>query len=110
MALNPHAAPFVMKGSGGATASAGKSTIAAPKVYCDLDGCLVDFEKGCRAVFSGKNPSELTPKVMWGGLARAKGFCEFRRLSSVAHDQDVCILDDSVLPSVCCTRHVLCTL
>lgn len=81
MALNPNAAPFV-RGSGGAasaSASTGKSTTAAaPKVYCDLDGCLVDFEKGCRAVFSGKNPNELTPKIMWGGLARTKGFCECR--------------------------------
>lgn len=79
MALNPHATPWV-KGSGSSTVSAGKPTIAAPKVYCDLDGCLVDFEKGCRAVFSGKNPGELTPKVMWGGFARTEGFCEFKDL------------------------------
>ncbi|CAN0534676.1 unnamed protein product, partial [Ectocarpus sp. 8 AP-2014] len=46
-----------------------------PKIFCDLDGCLVDFEKGCQAVM-GETPDKLRPKAMWGGLARAKGFCE----------------------------------
>eukprot|EP00903_Cladosiphon_okamuranus_P017693 g16292.t1 len=77
MALNPYATPFV-KGSGSATSATplNSAPTGTPKVYCDLDGCLVDFEKGCRGVFPGKNPKELTPQIMWGGLARTKGFYE----------------------------------
>lgn len=87
MPLNPHATPFVIKGSGGSaaagaggkakTTSSSSSPASTPrKIFCDLDGCLVDFEKGCQAVM-GETPDKLRPKAMWGGLARAKGFCEF---------------------------------
>lgn len=111
MALNPYAAPFV-KGSGSASStvsSSGKSTIAtAPKVYCDLDGCLVDFEKGCRAVFSGKNPSELTPKVMWGGLSRTKGFCEFEDCRvCCGHDNHLLDMLPSALQSAATTLYLV---
>lgn len=77
MPLNPYAAPFVKGSSSAAAASdaATSSISAAPRVFCDLDGCLVDFEKGCKSV-TGKTPDKLTPKAMWSALARTKGFCE----------------------------------
>ncbi|CAN0161642.1 unnamed protein product [Pylaiella littoralis] len=77
MPLNPYAAPFVKGSSSAAAASdaATSSISAAPRVFCDLDGCLVDFEKGCKSV-TGKTPDKLTPKAMWSALARTKGFYE----------------------------------
>lgn len=86
MPLNPYAKPFV-KASSSAAATTGtavdahKSTIntaaVAPlRVFCDLDGCLVDFEKGCKSV-TGKTPDKLHLKAMWSALARTKSFCEF---------------------------------
>ncbi|CAM9527896.1 unnamed protein product [Ectocarpus fasciculatus] len=88
MPLNPHATPFVVKGSGGGaaadaggkvraktTSSSSPSTATTPKIFCDLDGCLVDFEKGCQAVM-GETPDKLRANAMWRGLARAKGFYE----------------------------------
>lgn len=81
MPLNPYAKPFVKASSSAAAATAvdaEKSTSsAAPlRIFCDLDGCLVDFEKGCKNV-TGETPDKLHLKVMWGALARTKGFCEF---------------------------------
>ncbi|CAM9595854.1 unnamed protein product [Ectocarpus fasciculatus] len=87
MPLNPHATPFVVKGSGGGaaadaggkvrakTTSSSSPTATTPKIFCDLDGCLVDFEKGCQAVM-GETPDKLRANAMWRGLARAKGFYE----------------------------------
>lgn len=87
MPLNPYATPFVRGSAGAAGAAVGASgvprggktePVAAPKIYCDLDGCLADFDKGCKSVM-GEAPENLTKKVMWRGLARAKGFCEFEK-------------------------------
>lgn len=80
MPLNPYAAPFVQGSGGVAAADDEKSTGAAaatttPKIFCDLDGCLVDFEKGCKELL-GETPDKLRPKIMWRGIAAAKGFCE----------------------------------
>lgn len=85
MPLNPNATPFV-RASSSAAASAADAASAArgenkagapPKIYCDLDGCLADFDKGCQSVM-GETPDKLSRKVMWRGLAQAKGFCEFQ--------------------------------
>jgi len=44
------------------------------KIYCDLDGVLVDFEAGVRKIFNGRGPDQLPPYVLWPGITRANGF------------------------------------
>ena len=39
-------------------------------MYCDLDGCLVNFEKGVRALFRG-GTSSVGKGVMWERISRA---------------------------------------
>jgi len=43
------------------------------RLYCDLDGVLVDFEKGASAMF-GKPIQEVPPKQLWSTAARTPGF------------------------------------
>ncbi len=43
------------------------------QLFLDLDGVLVDFNKGVR-FHTGKDPEDQTPKQMWSVLARAKNF------------------------------------
>ena len=43
------------------------------QLFLDLDGVLVDFEKGVR-FHTGLSPDEQTPRQMWSVLARAKNF------------------------------------
>jgi len=43
------------------------------RLYCDLDGVLVDFEKGASAIF-GKRIQEVPPKRLWSTAARTPGF------------------------------------
>ena len=45
------------------------------KLFVDLDGVLVDFDKGVLQV-TGSYPSELSPRRMWSQLARTPGFYE----------------------------------
>lgn len=78
MKLNPHAAPFE-KGSGsarsvGMASKAGRGDFSRT-IFCDLDGVLCDFDRGCvRAM--GTTPDKLSKKAMWKGLVQADGFCE----------------------------------
>lgn len=45
------------------------------RVFCDLDGVLVDFDAGVRRIFGGRSPSELPNQgVMWGGITKADSF------------------------------------
>jgi len=46
------------------------------KIYCDLDGVLVDFEAGVRKIFNGRGPDQLPPYVLWPGITRTNGFFE----------------------------------
>ena len=39
------------------------------KVYCDMDGCLVNFEKGVRMLLK-TGSSNLEKRVMWEGISR----------------------------------------
>lgn len=43
------------------------------KVFVDLDGVLVDFEKGVKAA-TGKEVHEMPPRVLWSILARSPRF------------------------------------
>lgn len=45
------------------------------KVYCDLDGVLVDFEKGVRQLLKAPS-SKLVKGTMWKHIARANAFYE----------------------------------
>jgi len=45
------------------------------QLFVDLDGVLVDFGSGVERI-TGKQPSELSPRVMWPQLARTPGFYE----------------------------------
>jgi hypothetical protein len=43
------------------------------KIFCDLDGVLVDFDHGIRQLM-GCRPEECIKGTMWGKVARAKNF------------------------------------
>jgi len=45
-------------------------------IYCDLDGVLVDFNKGVRKIFNGRGPDQLPPHILWSGITRANDFFE----------------------------------
>ena len=44
------------------------------KIFCDLDGVLVDFEAGVRRINRGKGPDDLSAGQLWGSIARAHQF------------------------------------
>jgi len=46
------------------------------KIYCDLDGVLVDFEAGVHNIFDGRDPDHIPPYVLWPGITRANSFFE----------------------------------
>lgn len=48
---------------------------AKRQLFIDLDGVLVDFDRGVRAV-CGRLPEELEPRIMWPTIARTSGFYE----------------------------------
>lgn len=70
MSLNPSLA----RGGLSSRLSASSSS-PCRKVYCDLDGVLADFDKGCIAVM-GTTPDQLSKNNMWKGLANARSFYE----------------------------------
>ena len=51
---------------GRALSNAGKDF----KIFCDLDGVLVDFDAGVQRLF-GKRPDELHSSKLWGGIHKA---------------------------------------
>jgi len=51
------------------------ATSMSHKVYCDLDGVLVDFEKGVRQLLKAPS-SQLVKGTMWKQIARANAFYE----------------------------------
>ena len=44
------------------------------KIYCDLDGVLVDFETGVKRINRGKGPDDLNSNHMWQSINRADEF------------------------------------
>lgn len=47
---------------------------AAFKIYCDLDGVLVDFAAGVKQVCNGKLPEEIDTRRMWSAICSTKSF------------------------------------
>ena len=45
------------------------------KIYCDLDGVLVDFDAGIQRM-TGSKPHQLPPYIMWAKVASAPDFFE----------------------------------
>jgi len=45
------------------------------KIYCDMDGCLVNFEKGVRTLLK-RGSSDLEKRTMWEGISRAPRWFE----------------------------------
>lgn len=43
-------------------------------LFVDLDGVLVDFDRGVRMLFGGLGPDDLDPKQLWPCLARSTDF------------------------------------
>jgi len=41
-------------------------------IFLDLDGVMADFDEGVRRI-TGRSPDQLSPKQLWGSVARAKG-------------------------------------
>lgn len=44
------------------------------RVYCDLDGVLVDFEAGVRKLLQGRGPDDVKSSSMWAAISRADRF------------------------------------
>lgn len=83
MSLNPHAKAFVGSSvdrhRNGMNEHDAKETCSRT-IYCDLDGVLADFDRGCVSVM-GTTPDQLSKKSMWKGLAGARSFCKFAMLT-----------------------------
>ncbi|KAL9186950.1 hypothetical protein ACHAXT_010670 [Thalassiosira profunda] len=59
----------------GTKSSSAESTTAGYKVFCDLDGVLVDFDAGIKKLFNGRGPDELPNQgMMWGAVSKADAF------------------------------------
>ncbi len=44
------------------------------KIFCDLDGVLVDFDSGVKSLFNGRSPDDLAPGTMWGRISSTPNF------------------------------------
>lgn len=40
------------------------------RVFCDLDGVLVDFDSGVRQLLDGRGPDDVKPSLLWGRIAQ----------------------------------------
>ena len=52
------------------------SQVPSFKIFCDMDGVLVDFDAGVRKLSKGIAANELQKRRMWGLIGRAKKFYE----------------------------------
>eukprot|EP00571_Detonula_confervacea_P011929 CAMPEP_0172304280 /NCGR_PEP_ID=MMETSP1058-20130122/5704_1 /TAXON_ID=83371 /ORGANISM="Detonula confervacea, Strain CCMP 353" /LENGTH=240 /DNA_ID=CAMNT_0013015435 /DNA_START=71 /DNA_END=793 /DNA_ORIENTATION=+ len=58
-----------------ATTTTSSSSSSQYKIFCDLDGVLVDFDAGVKKLFNGRSPDELPNQgMMWGGISKAEKF------------------------------------
>lgn len=45
------------------------------RIFCDLDGVLVDFNSGVKKLFNGRSPDELPNQgMMWGAISKSDQF------------------------------------
>lgn len=44
------------------------------KIFCDLDGVLVDFDTGVRQLLNGKGPDDVNSAQLWGSISKADSF------------------------------------
>ncbi|KAL3809147.1 hypothetical protein ACHAXA_008386 [Cyclostephanos tholiformis] len=57
------------------SASVSASSSSEYKIFCDLDGVLVDFEAGVKRIFGGRSPDDLpNQSAMWAAIGRADRF------------------------------------
>ena len=56
-----------------------KQRIPKVKIYCDLDGVLVDFNRGVMQLTNGQHPDRMPVGKMWAAVSRKKKF--FQQLS-----------------------------
>jgi len=61
-----------------------------PKVFCDLDGVLADFDAGIVALF-GRKPDEVSPRSLWARVASTPNF-----FSSLPWTDDGRVLWDAI--------------
>lgn len=57
--------------------SSSKSSCAKYKIFCDLDGVLVDFEKGALNLFQNnkyKSVSSIPPRILWPRISSSQNF------------------------------------
>lgn len=57
-----------------ATSSSSSSSSSQYKIFCDLDGVLVDFDAGVKKLFNGRSPDQLPVGRMWGAINKADQF------------------------------------
>ncbi|KAL7533957.1 hypothetical protein ACHAXR_005550, partial [Thalassiosira sp. AJA248-18] len=61
-----------------ATAASSSSSSASSsqfKIFCDLDGVLVDFDAGVKKLFDGRSPDQLPNQgMMWGAISKSDQF------------------------------------
>lgn len=73
---------FFVGGGGGTsskeptmTSSTTSSSSSEYKIYCDLDGVLVDFDAGVRNISGGRSPDDFpNSSMMWSAISRADRF------------------------------------
>lgn len=64
-----------VKSSEEISSDAPSTTSSGYKVFCDLDGVLVDFDSGVKKLFNGRAPDELPNQgMMWGSIHKASEF------------------------------------
>lgn len=56
------------------SSSPADTTSSGYKIFCDLDGVLVDFETGVKQIFNGRPPNEINQGMMWGAISKADQF------------------------------------
>lgn len=57
------------------SAAAASSSSSKYKIFCDLDGVLVDFNAGVKKICNGRTPEELpNQSIMWSAISRADQF------------------------------------
>jgi hypothetical protein len=56
------------------TNTSSSTTTSKYKIFCDLDGVLVDFDTGVRQLLNGKGPDDVSSSQLWGTISKAESF------------------------------------